>query len=338
MKLIGAFHHYYPPVGGAERSLHNNLKQLVKKGYKCEIICFMNDDSIPFQQETTIELDGVIIHQKAFPTLKQEIKSSLKHADIVITGLTLSSLIMPTCIELKKLVLNFVCDEICFKDDKVLYSIIKSHHVIANSHYTQHRLQIKGIRESTVLFPTFNVENDGQTYEREHILFFNPRRHKGFEIIKHLIDKFEDKKFVIVGDLGFDVWTNKIIEKYDKPNAEYLPNINDPLVLDKLYKKAIVTLVPSQVPETFSMVAAESIWRNTPVIASKFGALPQTIGSCGLTIDSYSNPTSWIRVLHEYFTHKPVFNFESHKNFLVQNTSVDILENAILRMKNEITI
>jgi len=337
-KLTAVVHHYYPAVGGAELSLHKNLSNLVKKGYECRVLCFMDNDSRPFSERREFNIDGVEVIQCKFPTEKTFIQDSVRNTDVIITMLTMSPIIVPYCREMKKPIINIACDEICFSNGNIVNSLLYSNIVLANSEYTQKRLKIKGV-DSRIFFPDFNRYTSNEKCNKKHILFFNPRKHKGHDIVKDLVSRFDKYNFVIAGSDGYDVWTKKNVEKLEANNVQYVGNIERAEVLDNLYREAIVTLVPSQVPETFSMVAAESIWRNTPVIASRFGALPDTVGKCGIIVSEYTNPSSWMIALHSFMESKPTYNFDEQKTQLDKYSSLEILEQSIeesIRNENKV--
>jgi glycosyltransferase involved in cell wall biosynthesis len=328
MKVIVLVHHFWPPVGGAEISLMKNLKELKAKGYDCEVFCFLNDLK-PFQKSSSFDVDGIKITQKKFPTTKSDILKQIKSSDVVITMLTLSPHVVPLCLDAKKPVINIVCDDVCFSNIEIFKSVKRSHAIIVNSLYTQDKAKLRGL-ESFVLFPDFNRSDCGETVEKEHILFCNPRWHKGYPIIRSLIEKFPKEKFVIVGDTGFDVWQRKNIDLLIRENVEYTGTISDEKEFDRIYKKTKVTLVPSQVQETFHMVAAESVYRNIPVIASGIGALPQTVGDCGIIVSDHSNPISWYKALDGFLSIPREYDFEPQKKFYEEYSKIEAFERAIM--------
>lgn len=325
-----AFIHHYPPcqIGGAEISLHRNFADLTKLGYECTAVCFKNSNMMPFQSDNRFELDGVNVIQAKFPTTKTFLHNIIKSHDVVFTMLFAAPSFVGFSRECKKPVVNVVCDEMDFSSAEMFKSVKDSDLVIANSFYTQKRLSDSGVK-SDVLYPRFYNRLTMGKSKRKHILYVNPNRHKGHEIIRKIATEFPEYSFVILGDVGYDVLAKKPVEKIKASNVEYLGFVNDESALNDLYKEAVVTLVPSQVPETFCMVAAESIFRGTPVIASNFGALPETIGQCGMLVDDFANPEAWKTALSIFLSQKSKYDFKSQKADLAKHSDSSILDKIL---------
>lgn len=103
---------------------------------------------------------------------------------------------------------------------------------------------------------------------------------KGASVVCALAERFPQVNFVVVGD-GPD--RSRVEDAARRlPNFRYVglvPNEQLPVY----YQQADVTLVPSQYPEGFGRVIAESLACGTPVIASNVGGIPdamdETVGS-----------------------------------------------------------
>jgi len=113
---------------------------------------------------------------------------------------------------------------------------------------------------------------------------------KGAGVVCALAERFPEVKFVIVGDGP------------DRPRVEEaarrLPNVQCAgLVrntdLTAFYQSADVTIVPSQYPEGFGRVIAESLACGVPVVASNIGGIPdamdESVGMLSaLDVDSFA--------------------------------------------------
>lgn len=328
-RITSILMHYIPSIGGAERSLHKNLEELAKIGHTCTGIGYLDSLARPFPAKNKFNINGVNVLQEDFYGKKISIDYHISQSDAVFTGLTICPHVVQSCRKWKKPVFNFVCDEICFSNDFIREAIQMSDYVIANSEYMSGRLSEIGIKNK-ILMPFFNKNKSDLNFKKEHVLFVYPNKHKGHDIVRYLAEQMPEIKFVIVGDYRFDFMQNSPVSKSTLPNIVYVGNVEDEKVMDELYQKSFLTLIPSQVKETFSMVAAESIYRKIPVIASNIGALPETVGCCGIIIEDYSNPDSWLRILRENIC--TVFNesvfekqIERFKNF----SDIKILDNLI---------
>jgi glycosyltransferase involved in cell wall biosynthesis len=338
MKITGIFLHYFPRIGGAERDLHKKLSYLASKGHEVEVLCFMNGIGTPFDKYERIEMDGIIIHQLKHRPIRKEIQDWIVKSDVVFTILFASPNIVSICNQYAIPVVNFVCDEMCFSNSIIRQSILKSQIIIANSEYTKNRIAKILLRESFVSFPFFNKEEKckGTALPKKVALFFNPVMHKGYGIVKHLIKKFKDIDFYIVGTDDFDPLSNCSIEKVLQTNVFYLQCTEDQSVINSLYKDSFVVLVPSQVPETFSMVTAEAIWRHVPVIASNYGALPETVGNAGILVDKFNSEEEWEKSFQTIINgDKKDFDFNSQIEYYNKNSNEETFEKYIVEKVKE---
>lgn len=327
INILGVFLHYYPPIGGAEISIHETLQKMSSFiNENTKVYCYLNKDSSRFVQETSFKVDGVSVVQA---TTKTDLAAIMQNFDVVFTTLQASVSVVKAAKNFGKIVVNFVCDEICFKRKEILNAIKNSDIVVSNSLYVQKRLYDIGIK-SILLHPLFNKETKQMDVKKQNILFINPSVHKGYEVIKVLIKKFPNEHFIIVGDIGKNDGISQKIEILKNSNVDYLCSIYNKKKLDYLYQTSKVTLVPSQVAETFSMVAAESIYRGIPVIASNIGALPQTIGECGILVNQYDNFFEWEKTLREFLQIGHNFDFDKQKKYFDQYLDVKVLTNAIV--------
>jgi len=113
---------------------------------------------------------------------------------------------------------------------------------------------------------------------------------KGASVVCALAERFPDTKFVIAGD-GPD---RPCVEETARrlPNLQYAGLVrNDSL--PAYYRAADVTLVPSQYPEGFGRVIAESLACGTPVVASNIGGIPDAMDESvgilsALDVDSFA--------------------------------------------------
>jgi glycosyltransferase involved in cell wall biosynthesis len=265
-------------------------------------------------------------------TSRKDIDKWVKKADVVFTMLMMSPSIVPICHQHAVPVANFICDEICFANPIIKKSIRSCQILIANSEFTKNNIETRMNKESFVSFPEFNKENstiEAVKKEGKTALFFNPVIHKGYGVVKHLIRKFPDVNFLIVGTDKIDPLNRCVVERIDSQKVEYLECTEDKNIISSFYERADVTLVPSQVPETFSMVSAESIWRKVPVLGSNFGALSETIGKAGILVDNFRDVNQWEKDFEKILSSDAVFDFETQLDYFKSHSSLQELESYI---------
>jgi len=122
----------------------------------------------------------------------------------------------------------------------------------------------------------------------EFWLFVNPVKVKGLEFMLELADKLPDEKFVFVGN--WEDQKPKILPR----NVQYIPRQKNLLAL---FSKAKALLMPSVWQEAFGRLPLEAMSAGTPVIASRRGGLPETLGSGGIALEF--NHEDWIKSMRQ---------------------------------------
>lgn len=121
-------------------------------------------------------------------------------------------------------------------------------------------------------------------------------RVKGIETlaqaIPDVVKQSPNTRFVFVGDdrpdgLG-STW-KKRLEDYFKEkgvssNVLLTGGVSQQALLD-WYRDADIAVVPSMLYESFSYTCAQAMAAGLPVVASRIGGIPETIGDCGLIVE-----------------------------------------------------
>ena len=295
--LKGVFLHYEPAIGGTEISMKKVFADLQKRvDNDIEIFCFNDKNGRGFSANTSSSQNGVVVKQMSTPI--NNIHPFIRNSKYVFTALQPIAKVA----EMKKdsifKMVSFVTDSYCYDKPPIIEGLKESDYVISNSEHTSRCLKEIGI-DSLVLYPSIQYTKVPDK-ERKYVLFSDPRTHKGYEMVQALIKFFVNVPFVIIGDLGIDSNTQRPVKAMLNNNVEYLGKITDVNKLNEIYKGAVLTLVPSQVKETFGMVAAESIMNNTPVMVSGIGALPETANGCGIVVPDYSKPIAWLNAFQQF--------------------------------------
>lgn len=96
---------------------------------------------------------------------------------------------------------------------------------------------------------------------------------KGVQTVLPLFEK-PGRRLLIAGSGEFESPLRQMAR--DLPQVEFLGRV-DHSALAGLYAGARATIVPSICYETFGLIILESLQQKTPVLASRYGALPETI-------------------------------------------------------------
>ncbi len=330
-RIVAIVYHYLPSLGGAERSLHRVLADLAAMGHECQAICFLDNFARPFRHKSVFTVDKVKVTQESFPVKNFLIESYVKQADVVFTLLHISPPVTEMALRSKKPVFHFVCDNSVLANPFIVKAMKASTLVYSNSEFMRDRILKLGIK-SDVLLPSFNRECGAVPRTSDHILFVNPRPHKGHDIVKELIARFPDEKFIVVGDEKLDLVTGKQVELSTKENVSYVGSVDNRLKLDAFYCRSKAVLVPSQVPETFCMVAAEAVYRHVPVIASNIGALPETVGNCGVIVDDWNSVDAWENCFRDFLQEKKTYQFNELVARLTQGSDTEIVQRRLMEL------
>lgn len=139
----------------------------------------------------------------------------------------------------------------------------------------------------------------------QEILVINPNPKKGGAIVLQIAKKMPHRQFLVVGGWQHDAVGPEIddIEAGLKalPNVQRLPNTDD---LRPVFERSYCLLMPCLVQEAYGRIAAEVQIAGLPVVASTQGALAETVGDGGITIDYLSPINLWVSVLDSLFCDK----------------------------------
>jgi glycosyltransferase involved in cell wall biosynthesis len=136
----------------------------------------------------------------------------------------------------------------------------------------------------------------------QKILVVNPNPKKGGEIILRIAKSMPHRNFLVVGG-----WQHEIVndENFDiesglnlLENVERLPNVVD---MRAIFEQSYCLLMPCVGREAYGRIAAEAQISGLPVIASSQGALVETVGEGGITIDYLSPIKTWVSILESLF-------------------------------------
>jgi glycosyltransferase involved in cell wall biosynthesis len=143
----------------------------------------------------------------------------------------------------------------------------------------------------------FTVDKTGQ-----HILVVNPHPKKGGETILKIINALPNRSFLIIGGWGNTTNDSDIIRIESKlsklPNVKRIDHLNDMTIA---FKQSRCLLMPCIVEEAFGRTAAEALIAGLPVIASDKGALPETVGSGGVIVNSNAPINNWLIEIEKMF-------------------------------------
>jgi glycosyltransferase involved in cell wall biosynthesis len=153
--------------------------------------------------------------------------------------------------------------------------------VIAMSEFSRQKHEEFGFRRAMEVLPSFlpaadaPAPDDASPHPRPYFFFAGRlERIKGLDEVIPLFGAYPDADLVIAGAGEH--------EPHLRAAAAGMPNVTflgrrPPRELERYYRHAVATLVPSVCFETFGIVLIESLRQRTPVIARKLGPFPEMV-------------------------------------------------------------
>lgn len=150
--------------------------------------------------------------------------------------------------------------------------------------------------QALVAPPIISEQGEVRSSPGDSVLFFNPTRRKGVELVFEIASNRPSLRFTIVetGCMS-EKWRQYCYKKASQcGNIDWRrPSIN----LHEFYGKARLLLVPSLCEEGFCRAVTEAQRYGIPVLASNRGYLPMNVGPGGSTLDPHEPIQAWLEAL-----------------------------------------
>ncbi|WP_100259182.1 glycosyltransferase [Qipengyuania seohaensis] len=167
---------------------------------------------------------------------------------------------------------------------------------LANSQFTASKMRERHGVDCSVIPPLVNGKCYATRTSRHYVTLINPHPLKGRDIAFELVKRCQDIPFLFV-----KAWT---LEKEDQTALDELnsrfPNVD---VRDRtedmktVYAQTRIVLIPSIWEEAWGRVATEAHFSGIPVIASRTGGLPESVGPGGVLISPDASVQAWVDAL-----------------------------------------
>lgn len=264
---ICAYVHAYVGMGrnaGAETTLHDMLKFLVRKGWDATVIV-----SQPFPGQAQYTIDGVNV-------IPQEDKRTILHwiprSDVVISHLENSERATMLC---QKYVIPSI--QLVHNDMDVTkgYVALEPDLVVFNTEWVSESFQYAG--HSIVVHPPVSASDYSYAEDtsREFVTLVNLWPNKGSSTFYECAKALPGVKFLGVrGGYGDQV-------EIPLENVTVMENVQD---MSSVYARTKIILMPSKY-ESYGRVAVEAASQGIPSIVADTPGLREALGSAGVYVD-----------------------------------------------------
>ncbi len=167
--------------------------------------------------------------------------------------------------------------------------------VLANSRYFQERLRGLYSMPVELLYPAVDLDKYRvEENSRRYITMINPVVVKGIAYVLKLALAHPEREFLVVEGWGTPPEILSLIERIE--NVTWWDKQVD---MRAVYAQTDILLVPSQWNEAFGRVITEAQINGIPVLASRVGGIPESLGSGGVLVEEIQNPEAWSSGLAE---------------------------------------
>jgi glycosyltransferase involved in cell wall biosynthesis len=175
---------------------------------------------------------------------------------------------------------------------------------IANSGFLANRLRKDFGIEAEIIPPIVLPEMYRVHSTRERVLFINPVEKKGIEIALRLAEERPDIPFDFV-----ECWERDSAVRHSERvrSAKNITWHKSRLDIRKFYGRAKLLLMPSQWEEAWGRVATEAQLSGIPVLASRIGGIPESVGPGGILVEPKAPIGDWLAALSRMWDDKQVY-------------------------------
>lgn len=323
MKLLFVTGRTYLPdrTGGAEQSVHSLLISLVGLGHECEVAARADSSSSEtrswlgewfgrlLRSTASDRSNGYVTWRYPGERLLELAAKRIKRykPDIVLTQLDASEEVIaiadkagvPAAVMIRDVFFEW------YKGDP---PVSRPPLLISNSEFVAARVRSELGRDSTTIYPVilpdqYRVSRSDPKY----ITMISPNKKKGIDLVLTLASRLTHRQFLLVE--GWPLYESELLELETKIAA--MPNVTlRPWSLDMrtVYSETALLLVPSPTEEAFSRVIIEGHTSGIPVVATRIGGIPESMGDGGVLVEVADAPEKWIETIENLLNEPEAYN------------------------------
>lgn len=167
--------------------------------------------------------------------------------------------------------------------------------ILALSRYLQRSIRAEYGYRSRLLYPKMDYSQYRVARPRSagYVTITHAHAVKGLDMFLHVAQALPTVPFLVVDGWGGWVPMPSDVARAiaEVPNVRLIPSQDD---MRSVYAMTKILTVPSVWNEAFARVVLEAEVNGIPVIASRRGGLPESVGDGGFVIGDHRNPDRWI--------------------------------------------
>jgi glycosyltransferase involved in cell wall biosynthesis len=205
---------------------------------------------------------------------------------------------------------------------------------LANSAFTAQRWKVLCGLDCHVIEPVVSAENYLAESCGAKVLFVNPTPIKGVELMFGLAAQCPDLEFLAVESWNLAAnWRAHCQHRANAlGNVQWLSPQTD---MRSVYALARVLLMPSVWEESFGRTVIEAQLNGLPVLASNRGALVDTVGDGGLTVDPHAQIEVWADALRKLLDEHASFSAVAKDRALAYTASTPLVAARLMSLLAE---
>jgi glycosyltransferase involved in cell wall biosynthesis len=309
MKLLFVTDHFYPPhrVGGAEASTHDLALTLQAKGVDVAVLAALPMEGLKnlprevlrhtlgYEACRSDHSMGYRVFRAHDPvTASDRVLKRFEPSAVVVTAGSYAKLARPFLQRGLPTILYMRDVEAASMGGGLPNGVHTAY--VSNSRFNASRLAAVAGADALVLPPLVRPERVHTETSRSRVLFINPVPEKGMDVAFRLAQDRPDIPFDV-----YECWelTPRARERM-LAVTRALSNVTlhrptkDPR---RMYANAKIVLVPSQWEESWARVVTEAHCSGIPVLASRRGGLPESVGPGGILVEHTAPPAQWAEAL-----------------------------------------
>ena len=337
--LFASDYPHLPDIkGGLQTTTHDLCLAMGVMGAEVAVLCGLNPgapaSSDMANQTFSDESLGYLCMRAVSPAAALPLAAAAWNASIIVvqSGTALAPLVLAslrtgraTAVYLHNVEVHQL-GGMLIADPSLLY--------LANSDFTAGRWRALCGLHCHVIKPVVIADNYITAGNGSKVLFVNPAPIKGVQLMFALAAQCPELTFLVVESWNLEPAWRTYCQQWARSlgNVQWLGPQDD---MRGVYGQARVLLMPSVWEEAFGRTVIEAQLSGVPVLASNRGALPDTVGDGGLTLDPHEPVESWAEALRRLMSRDESFGEAARHHAHAHAASTPLIAAQLLGLLTE---